>query len=334
MTESEENKQITTGYIGTYASPESKGVYRFFFDRESGALTEPRLFYEAPDAKWISLQGNRLVFPVKRERGAGVCFLDIEGQQAGRAWELLEETQTPCYILQDGTFAYTANYHDGTVMVYDTEKEKPVLAAEIENGREAGCHQVLVHEDLLLVPCLEQDLIRLFDRGKGFALSGEIPFPKGTGPRHGVFNRAHTRLYVVSERSNELFCFQVQGREFTLYKSLPLLPEGENGGAAAAVRLTGDGSFLYLSVRGPDLLVCLDVRGEEPALVQYTKSGGIHPRDFILSQDERFLLAANRQEGGLVCWERDGKSGRIRSEVSRIKQPECVALALEPAFEN
>ena len=327
MTETEKNKRMTTGYIGTYASPESKGVYRFTFDRESGRMTEPTLLYEAPDAKWISLLGKRLVFPVKRERGAGVCFLDTEGQSV---CEILEEIHTPCHILQEGKFVYTANYHDGTVMVYDTEGKKPVTVLRLENGKKAGCHQILLHENLLLVPCLEQDKICFYDREKDFARAGEIPFPNGAGPRHGTFNREHTGLYVVSERSNELFCYRVRGKEFTLYKTLPLLPEEEKNGAAAAVRLTGDQSFLYLSVRGQDLLICVDMRGEEPTLLQYEKSGGVHPRDFILSGDERFMLTANREDGAIVCRKRDRKSGRILEIVSRIRQPECVSLALEP----
>ena len=39
--------------------------------------------------------------------------------------EFLEEKQTPCYILQDGSSVYTANYHEGNVMVYHLEKGVP-----------------------------------------------------------------------------------------------------------------------------------------------------------------------------------------------------------------
>lgn len=38
------------GFIGTYASENSKGVYRFTFDTVSGTLGKTELFYEAKDA--------------------------------------------------------------------------------------------------------------------------------------------------------------------------------------------------------------------------------------------------------------------------------------------
>ena len=41
--EVQERKQdLVDGYIGTYASENSKGVYHFFFDPDTGRMTEPR----------------------------------------------------------------------------------------------------------------------------------------------------------------------------------------------------------------------------------------------------------------------------------------------------
>ena len=64
-------KQMINGYIGTYFSESSKGVYRFAFYPESGELAEPELFYEAKDAKWVSCSEGRLCFPMEEEGKAG-----------------------------------------------------------------------------------------------------------------------------------------------------------------------------------------------------------------------------------------------------------------------
>jgi len=138
---------------------------------------------------------------MRKEGHAGTCFLRLRDGKADYAYEILEERTAPCYILQEGEFVCTANYHEGTVMVYSVKDKKPDIVARIENGEEAGCHQILIHGQDMMVPCLEQDKIRMFDMDNGFALSGEIMFPEGSGPRHGVFNREHTKLFVVSERS-------------------------------------------------------------------------------------------------------------------------------------
>lgn len=317
------------GYIGTYHSEESRGIYHFLFDPDTGRMTEPELFYEARNAKWVSLNDRMMIVPVENQGRAGTCFLELGAESVGHVTEILEEGQTPCYILQAGDMVYTANYHEGNVMVYRLQGGVPLLVKRIENGTGAGCHQIFLHETMLMVPCLTQDRIRLFDISQEFAPAGEILFPEGSGPRHGVFNREHTKLYVVSELSNELFVFHVKGKDFRLVQSLSVLPEGETKGAAsAAIRLITDENFLYLSVRGINRLAVVDVRSHPVSVMQHVSSGGDHPRDFVLSGDERFLLVANRLEGGIVCMERDRTTGLLGAVRQHVEMPEAVSLVL------
>ena len=224
---------------------------------------------------------------------------------------------------------YTANYHDGTVMIYGLDDENMHILKRIACGEKAGCHQILLHDSLLLVPCLEQNRIRLFDTEDDYAPAGEIMFPEGSGPRHGVFDKAHKKLYVVSEWSNELFVFKADGRIFSLIQSLPLLPGNVTGAAAAAIRLSRDEHFLYISVRGLNQLITVDLTQEKAAVADSVSSAGVHPRDFIISPDGRFLLIANRQEGGIVCRETEPESGRVKEVRSRITMPEAVSVILE-----
>lgn len=322
-------KQMINGYIGTYFSESSKGVYRFAFYPESGELAEPELFYEAKDAKWVSCSEGRLCFPMEEEGKAGTCFLRLENGEIKNEIKILEERHTPCYILQDGGLVYTANYHDGTVMIYGLDDENMHILKRIACGEKAGCHQILLHDSLLLVPCLEQNRIRLFDTEDDYAPAGEIMFPEGSGPRHGVFDKAHKKLYVVSEWSNELFVFKADGRIFSLIQSLPLLPGNVKEAAAAAIRLSRDEHFLYISVRGLNQLITVDLTQEKAAVADSVSSAGVHPRDFIISPDGRFLLIANRQEGGIVCRETEPESGRVKEVRSRITMPEAVSVILE-----
>jgi 6-phosphogluconolactonase len=52
-----------TGFLGTYASPESLGIYRFTIDLRNGAMSYPELYYEAPDCKFLSLKDSLLASP-------------------------------------------------------------------------------------------------------------------------------------------------------------------------------------------------------------------------------------------------------------------------------
>ena len=326
---------ISDGYIGTYASIDSRGVYHFTFDEVTGELSQPKLFYEAKNAKWVSLYENSLAFPTEKGGAAGTSVLELEDGRVKSCLSVLNEQETPCCVLQDENVIYTANYHEGIVMVYRMNTGRLAAIGRIACGKGAGCHQVLLHDAYLMVPCLVQHKIRLFGRKAPFDPAGELCFPDGSGPRHGVFNQAHTKLYVVSEWSNELFTYQVQGGKFRLAQTVPILPEeGEFSGAgkkaaAAAVRLTRDERFVYISVRGEDVLAVLDVSGERIYTVQYMPCGGVHPRDFILSRDERFVLIANRFEGGIVSMKRDKESGRLLDICGRAAMPEGVSLVLK-----
>lgn len=318
-----------SGFIGTYASEKSKGIYRFTFDTDSGALGKPELFYEARDAKWISLYRNTMAVPVARDGRAGTCLLDISEGKAECLGEILAEKHTPCYILQDEKYVYTANYHQGLVVIYEKrpeQREALRLTKKILTAPKAGCHQILLHGPLMLVPCLTQNRILCFDRTKDFEKTGELLFPEKSGPRHGIFNRAHSKFWVVSEWSNEIYYFAVQDDKFQLTETFPLLKR--DAGAAAAVRLSNDERFLYISLRGADQIAVLAVEGEQLELVERVPSQGEHPRDFILSRDGQFLLAVNRNRGGLVSMKRDTDSGKIMKITGQTDIPQGVSVIL------
>ena len=71
-------KQMINGYIGTYFSESSKGVYRFAFYPESGELAEPELFYEAKDAKWFPAAKAVFVFPWKKREKREPAFSGLK----------------------------------------------------------------------------------------------------------------------------------------------------------------------------------------------------------------------------------------------------------------
>lgn len=322
-----------TGYIGTYASSESLGIYQFNMDMETGAFSAPALYYEAPNAKYLSLYDGKLAAPVERENQAGVCLLDTNEKKPVAAKEVFCEQKTACYVVQDESFIFTAHYHDGSVTVYRKSEGKPLFVKKIEIGSKAGCHQILLHKHYLLVPCLELDCILIFDRDQDYALSGEIRFSKGTGPRHGVFDRDHTRLFVVSELSNQLFAYRLIGDlNFCLEQVCQILPDGQTyktAPSSAAIRLSQDERYLYVSTRGADLISVYAVKGCHISPVQQTGCGGEHPRDIVITPDGRYLVVINRTDGGLVSFPLDQESGELGKACGAAVMTEGVSVILE-----
>lgn len=325
-----------TGYIGTYASPESLGIYRFTMDLDNGNLSKPELYYGALDCKYLSLHGTLLAAPRKRDGQAGICLLDTAGGGASLAGEAFYETAPACYVTQDDACIYTANYHEGCILVYRKSPDSLTLAKRIDIAPKAGCHQILFHNHYMLVPCLLLDTVKIYDCSRDFAPAGELRFEEGTGPRHGIFDKDHKRLFLVSELSNQLFVYSLaadtpSGSAITLEHVYPLLPgdaKYKEPPASAAIRLSPDGRFLYVSTRFADIISVFYIDGCQLKLVQQTGSGGVHPRDFTLTPDGQYLLAVNRTEGGLVSFRINPETGCLDGPCSQVPAPEAVAVIL------
>lgn len=339
-----------TGYLGTYASPESLGIYRFTLDLEQGVLSQPELYYNALDCKYLSLNRGFLAAPVKREGRAGICLLDVNGPHALLKGEDFQEEGTACYVTQDSTHICTGNYHEGSVLVYEKTPEGPKLLKRIDIGPKAGCHQILFHGPYMLVSCLLLDAVKVYDCAHDFSPAGELKFPQGTGPRHAVFDREHRRLFLVSELSNQVFVYAAdqspshevshspnsssgtEGVPFLhLQNVYSILPDGEaypEPPASAAVRLSPDERFLYVSTRFAEVITVYAIEGTGLRRIQQTGCGGNHPRDIIITPDGRYLLSVNRTQGGLVCFRLDPKSGQLLDLCSRVPAPEAVSIVL------
>ncbi len=317
------------GYVGTYTSPEAPGTYRFRLDTQSGALDAPELIYPQANTKYAAWSQGLLAAVTEKEGAAGAALLSTEGAAPSLLDALLPEKTTACFLTWQEGLLYSANYHDGHVLIYTVKDGRLSPAHRLFVGEESGCHQVIFHGRWLLVPCLRRDKVLLFDREAGFRPAGALEFPAGTGPRHGVFTRDHRRFYLVSETSNQLFTYRVEGPAFTLEDVQPILPPDFSGkGDTAAIRLSEDERTLYISIRGAGAIAVFRVGGERPALLQHVSSQGKEPWDLLLVPGGKFLLAANRKSDAIVSFalEADGTVGPRRGSVAI---PQCVGMALE-----
>ena len=298
-------------------------------------------------------QPQLLAVPRKVNGRAGLAVVNEATDPLQVVGEYGEEQDCPAYVTGDGEFWYTANYHDGGIRIYKLTEtsnfpgnEKlptAILTGEdaaggekncgnalanlqlihkLETGRESGCHQIILAGPFLLACCLVRDQILIYDRTRNWQQVGTIDFPKGTGPRHGIFTRDGQTLFVVSELSNELFVFQ----NLKLVSAQPLLEQNDLPAAAAAIRLSPDEKFLYVSVRERNVICVFALAGITATKIQEAPCGGDHPRDLVLTPDGKFVLAVNRYPGSIVSFSRDPASGKIGKAISSINIPQAVSV--------
>lgn len=149
------------------------------------------------------------------------------------------------------------------------------------------------------------------------ARSITIPFP-GEGPRHLTFHPNGRFLYVNTEMGCSVCVFSYDERTGTtcLRQHIGTVPDGEkeaSGASAAAIRITPDGRFLYVSNRQHNSLAAFSVDKESGLLTRIfvRKTGGRVPRDFGISPDGRYLVCAHQYSNDLQLYRIDPESGNL-----------------------
>lgn len=302
-------------YAGTYTAKSSQGIYSFSF--EDGRLSSSQLFCEIKDPKYLTKKDNCLITVADFDYESGVALINAEGDIKNK---IAFEKRTSCFITSEDDDIYTANYHTGVVthLKLVQDELKFINSIQIQDG--AGCHQILVFHDRILVPCLFLDRVFIFDRS--LKKIGSIHFNANTGPRHGVFSKDGKYLYLVSELSNELFVIETD--EWNIIHQIPVLMSKEiHVRDTAAIRLSDDEKFIYVSTRTKDVISVIELEDHKPTVIQTVSCGGKHPRDFVLLG--QYLLCANKNTNEVVSFKinDDGTLGKI---VDRIEVPEVVAL--------
>jgi 6-phosphogluconolactonase len=314
---------MITGYMGTYTSDISEGIYKFKLDETNGHLEGPILFKKVKNSKYLTLANNLIYTLYDDENGAGVMVIDKDGLTQA---SLIYENLTSCHIAVNGDYIYTTNYHEGTITKLHYHGEKIELVKKVMVQRKAGCHQTIFFKDLILVPCLMMDKVFIYNQE--LELTGEIIFPNGSGPRHGVVSTDEVRVYIVTELSNELFTYDYVDGHFNLVDQISILPNNEkNKGGTAALRISRNGRKLYISTRGLDIITVIDIGSNLPKIMQFESAAGNHPRDILDVADDKYLLVANRFSNELVSFRLN--QGRIGVVTSKISIPEGVSIAME-----
>lgn len=314
------------GYIGSYNTQDSKSILAFAFDEETQEFLYVKEILPYADSKYLSLYKQDFVSLTKKDKAGIVLWRKAEN----RIETLYHEEITSCYVTQDDHFIYTANYHEGHVCIYRKD-ENISLYKTIAIQEKAGCHQVILYQHYLLVPCLLLDVIRIYDRDQDFRLVKELHFEKGSGPRHGIFDHS-SHFFVLSELSCQLFQYRVnEDFSFVLERVVNLLEQPDKKASAAALKMSSDERFLYCTIRGINKLIVYDIA--QHAIIQDLDCGGDHPRDMALTPDERFVFVVNRFTNDVCVFARQ-INGLLKPITAKMHSVEGVSIVFEKQEDN
>jgi 6-phosphogluconolactonase (cycloisomerase 2 family) len=156
----------------------------------------------------------------------------------------------------------------------------------------------------------------------------------GSGPRTGLFHDHGRHLYVIHERASAVSHF-VRGPEGYIQESMisTLLPDsGCEANACSDLHITPDGKFLYASNRLKGDGLAIFSQDAESGLLTWVgyQETGIHPRNFTLSPDGRFVLVACRDSDVIQVFIRDPRTGLLQDTGQDIHVPHPVFVTLTP----
>lgn len=336
---------------GTYTSGTSKGIYSYRFDQETGKATllgevsvdNPSYLTVSPDGKFIYA-----VSELNNEQAAVSAFAF---DKADGSFRFLNRQPSrgasPCYIVVHRGHAVIANYSGGSISVLPLEKDHTLSSpssvfsfqgtgADKTRQRQAHLHCVRVTPDgrHLLAADLGSDRIYKFtvsnEKGKTFLTAGTpawFTVAPGSGPRHLTFSPDGKFAYVINELSGTVVAFRYE-ENGNLKEIQSIAADTVGGRGSADIHISHDGKFLYASNRlKADGIAIFRINAENGTLA---KTGyqltGIHPRNFIITPNDKYLLVACRDSNVIQVFARDSETGNLRETQERIRLDKPVCL--------
>lgn len=326
-------------YFGTYTKKESKGIYKAQFDPETGNLSDLELVAAEPNPTFIVFSEKGNLYSVGAQDGkGGIASFTADFQPLNH---VVEEGAPLCYVSVDDKrqLVYGANYHKGQVLVYKIEADGQLslIDQDIHEGKGPHENQASPHvhfadltPDQYLITCdLGTDSLHTYevsDQGK-LTLLHHYQTAPGAGPRHLVFHPHHKIAYLINELNATIDVLFYDGMgEFEHFQTVSTLPEDYDGQKwASAIKLSADGKFLYASNRAHNSIAVFEVIADGSLkLIEIIPTDGLNPRDFTLSPDQHYLIAAHQDSPNATVFKRDPETGRLSSLSHDFYVPEAV----------
>ncbi|GAM54633.1 6-phosphogluconolactonase [Vibrio ishigakensis] len=147
-----------------------------------------------------------------------------------------------------------------------------------------------------------------------------------------VFNQDESLAYILCELTEELVVAKRDHLDWKIVQQIELLPNSETGEAAAAIKMSNDGRFLYTSSRAQSKISLFEVdpNTDLVAFKNAFDSQGDFPRDFELVADGEWLITANQRSNNLASFKVNKETGELNfsGHTIDIGAPVCISEVL------
>lgn len=337
---------------GTYTQKESKGIYVYRFDTISG-YSEYVSMIEVANPSYLAVsKDEKFVYAVSengKDTDAANAF--SFNKESGKLTFINSQPtggEAPCYITIDseGEHIITANYSGGSISVFATKEDGSLTPAsmvhefqgkgvdrERQEQPHLHCVQFSPDEEFLFADDLGTDRIHRFEvnkTGEGDYLKVGKPesfkVADGSGPRHLEFHPNGKYAYLITEMGGTVIAFNYKDGILSEFQTV--LADTLKAKGSGDIHVSPGGRYLYASNRlKGDGIAIFSIDHENGSLtkVGYQETA-IHPRNFVITPNGKFLLVAGRDSDVIQIFEINKETGLLTNTYKDIElsMPVCL----------
>lgn len=273
------------------------GVYLCELTEDGNVKTNKVI--SAPSPMWIepSADGNLWVLmrsPFDGSTDSGVAKYSLTDSE--RMGEILStEGEVACHLAVDGDDLYAANYISGSVWSSRSGAVKH-SGKGINPVRQTSphVHSVFFSPDKRYILSCDLGIDKIFVYDRELKLVSSADTPAGSGARHLVFSKDGCFVYVISEMGAAIHIYKWSDGALSYISHTSLLSEGDADGKGAAIRISIDGTRLYVTERATEKIFVFSVDCERLTLLQSIDCRGTEPRDLLIIGNGNYAICANQ----------------------------------------
>lgn len=344
-----------TMIVGTYTDQStSEGMYVYRFNQDNGKAEAVSSIKSGNPSFLIFNDNATRVYAVNEyddeRRGASTFSFDaskrtlslINNQHCGTTATSHVKNMpgaAPCNIMIYGRHLVTSNYNGGDISVFPI-REDGSIGAESQylcmfkgNDVDAHIHCCRITPDrrYMIANDLGNDCIWRFDVNNAsdtfLSNAKEIyTAPKGTGPRHIVFNKKGNVAYLIGELDGSITVLGYNNGNMCELQRVQASHTKTLG--SADIHISPDGKFVYASHRLKDEGVSIHAVDAKTGLLTNVgfQPTATHPRNFAITPNGKYLLVACRDSNVIEVFRRDITTGKLTNTHNDIKlgKPVCI----------
>ncbi|MDE9552037.1 6-phosphogluconolactonase [Xenorhabdus bovienii] len=266
----------------------------------------------------VNPDGKHLYVGIRPQFSIVTYAIGSDGQLEQQAIAPLPGSPTHISTDRAGRFLYSASYGFNKLSVHPIDENGIAKApVQIVEGLQAPHSANIDRENRqLLVPCLKEDHIRIFNLDEQGYLTenraDEISTVTGAGPRHMAFHPEKSAIYCINELDATVDVLRKWDKYRIVQSVDSLMADFSSVRWSADIHMTPDGRHLYTCERSESLISHFRVSEDGYYLTlvgNYPTES--QPRGFAIDHSGSFLIASGQKSDHISVSRIDKYSGKL-----------------------